>query len=109
MRTMEGSMMRARRIVRPVMLFASGLLLSTAAALPAGAQARLEAVCEDAQNQRGEPQLVVAKGGYTVALVANTIKRESGGNRVVAKATILLSNSDLKRGIYPVTDDRGDV
>ena len=101
--------MRARRIVRPVMLFASGLLLSTAAALPAGAQARLEAVCEDAQNQRGEPQLVVAKGGYTVALVANTIKRESGGNRVVAKATILLSNSDLKRGIYPVTDDRGDV
>jgi hypothetical protein len=106
---MEGSMMKARKIVRPVMLFALGVLLSAAAAmLPARAQARLEGLCVDAQKANGEPQLVLAKGGYTVALVGNTVRRE-GRNRVVAKATVLLSNSGLKRGIYPVIDDRGDV
>jgi hypothetical protein len=103
---MEGSMMRARKIVRPAMLLAMGLLLSAAAAVPAGAQGVTDGVCSDARKKDGEPQTVPLKD-YTVALVSNTIKRD-GNNRVVAKATMLF-NAGLKRGIYPVVNDQDDI
>ncbi|MFY0053378.1 hypothetical protein ABTQ00_19115, partial [Acinetobacter baumannii] len=75
---MEGSTMKADRIVRPAMLLLLGALLPAVATSPASAQAPgVQLTCVDAMSaaKGGDRPQKIQVSEYSVALLGDTIRR----------------------------------